>query len=561
MNPEALPSALSDLFLPEASNAGTKTPADRPSQAADADRFEQYLSSARRSVGTDQALPEPAKADDHRADRADARRQPIERAEHRDRPRAERRERGPADDRTTDGAGRDPKVDRRRSADADERRVDEASDRASTDDHRADATAETDEAHGTTGSDGTEDTTDRSADAETDAITDRADPTAASAGLDLRALDAMVTGAGGTEAIDGSVGVAVQSVEPDAAAETEIGIDGGRVLDGSDAGTDGSLLDAQLDAATDPSVTTAVAAATAAATPEAVDDETTDEPTIDLEDGGGPDLDLLAEDTGPVGDAGADAELDLGHDPTEADASTDADGPAGPNADNRAADGSEATTADAEGPAPVAPATGPVASTNARTATAAGQPVSGIDAVAGPAAPRSRTTGPTSTQAGQQAQAPLPEGEAGDPLWLQVRRAMGSLRTLQNGEQQMTIRLRPAELGSVMVRVNAGEHGTTVSLIADSAVAATQLTQQRQQLISELEQSGLAGVAVDVDTGAETDLRDGAADDDRDPSNGPEADGAAAAAAVAGAGGTLPRTGGRGRRAAGSSGSLVDVEL
>ncbi|MEL6985598.1 MAG: hypothetical protein AAFO29_24415, partial [Actinomycetota bacterium] len=80
------------------------------------------------------------------------------------------------------------------------------------------------------------------------------------------------------------------------------------------------------------------------------------------------------------------------------------------------------------------------------------------------------------------------------------------------------------------------------------------------QLISELEQGGLAGVAVDVGTGAETDLRDGASGDDGDPSNGPEADGTAAAAAVAGAG-SLPRTGGRGRRAGGSSGSLVDVEL
>lgn len=90
--------------------------------------------------------------------------------------------------------------------------------------------------------------------------------------------------------------------------------------------------------------------------------------------------------------------------------------------------------------------------------------------------------------------------DAGDPVWRQVRRALGSIRTTPAGEQQLTIRLRPAELGSVMVRISTGENGTTVALVADSSAAANQLQQQRSLLVSELEESGLRGIAVDVGT-------------------------------------------------------------
>ena len=102
-----------------------------------------------------------------------------------------------------------------------------------------------------------------------------------------------------------------------------------------------------------------------------------------------------------------------------------------------------------------------------------------------------------------------------DPLWNQIRRALGSLRTLPSGEQVVTIRLRPAELGSVLVRINTGEAGTTVSLVAETSAAANQLNQQRQQLIRELEDGGLVGVDVDIDL-------DSGSDADRGPADTPD---------------------------------------
>ncbi len=86
---------------------------------------------------------------------------------------------------------------------------------------------------------------------------------------------------------------------------------------------------------------------------------------------------------------------------------------------------------------------------------------------------------------------------------------MGSIRNLPTGEQQLTIRLRPDDLGSVTIRISTGEAGTTVALVADSAAAASQLNQQRQQLIRELEDGGLRGVAVDVGTSGDTEQSDG----------------------------------------------------
>ncbi len=572
MNPDSLPSALSDLFLPEAVNPAGKTAADRgqggsPTSAADADRFEQYLSSARRSVMTDQALPTPAAADEHLAARADARRQPAERVGGRrqDRSPADRDDRRPIDDRAADATDRnDPAIDRDRADRADDdQHIDDGHDGKRSDD-QPDTSSERGDADDadTTAADGPVATTEEPGSETTAAGTALA---AAEVELEIQ-LDGDHT----SHSADEQAGTVDPTAEVvDVEFDTEAGLDGDRADHGADDQAETSLLDAQLDRATDPSATIAAAAAALTDT-DGLDGAGTDEPAIDLDGAGNPDADLLADEPGPLDGAapGADADADLDLDLIDADGgpdgATDEGGrPGDRSAADQAVDGGQTTTegtAADDGPS-VAPIAGAVASTNSGTTAATGQPVTGIDAVAGPAAPRNRTTtGPTSTQAGQQAQAPLADGESGDPLWLQVRRAMGSLRTLQNGEQQMTIRLRPAELGSVMVRVNAGENGTTVSLIADSAVAATQLNQQRQQLISELEQGGLAGVAVDVGTEAETDLRDGA-DDDRDPSNGSEADGTAAAAAVAGAGAGLPRTGGRGRRAGGSSGSLVDVEL
>jgi flagellar hook-length control protein FliK len=65
----------------------------------------------------------------------------------------------------------------------------------------------------------------------------------------------------------------------------------------------------------------------------------------------------------------------------------------------------------------------------------------------------------------------------------------------------MTIRLRPDELGSVMVKVITGEAGTTVALMAESRSAANHLQQQRHLLLNELEESGLRGTTIDIGMG------------------------------------------------------------
>ena len=93
-----------------------------------------------------------------------------------------------------------------------------------------------------------------------------------------------------------------------------------------------------------------------------------------------------------------------------------------------------------------------------------------------------------------------PEGADGDALWRQVRRALGSLRTSPAGDRQFTVRLQPADLGSVTVRITTGEHGVTVALLTESSAASNQLNQQRHLLVSDLDRSGLEGVTVDIGT-------------------------------------------------------------
>ncbi len=152
--------------------------------------------------------------------------------------------------------------------------------------------------------------------------------------------------------------------------------------------------------------------------------------------------------------------------------------------------------------------------------------------------------------------APTDEADGTDPLWRQIRRALGSLRTLPTGEQQITIRLRPAELGSVVVRVNNGENGTAISLVTESSAAANQLNQQRQQLLNDLEDSGLAGVNVDIGSNA---------DGDGAQTEGSDADGGGNGAPGTGRNETAAeqeqaRGYGR-RRDRGPSMGLVDVDL
>ncbi len=168
----------------------------------------------------------------------------------------------------------------------------------------------------------------------------------------------------------------------------------------------------------------------------------------------------------------------------------------------------------AEAPAIPAPAPSGVASARA------------ADGPAGAASTIGQLTAAEVADAGLAASALAPttsgdQTDGADPLWRQIRRALGSLRTTPTGDQQLTIRLRPAELGSVVVRINSGDAGTAVSLVTESSAAANQLNQQRQQLIRDLEDGGLVGVNVDIgsDGGADR-TQTGQADADADRTGG-----------------------------------------
>jgi flagellar hook-length control protein FliK len=91
-----------------------------------------------------------------------------------------------------------------------------------------------------------------------------------------------------------------------------------------------------------------------------------------------------------------------------------------------------------------------------------------------------------------------------DPVWRQIQRAVNSVRLTPSGEHQLTIRLRPDDLGSVTVQVTTGEAGTTVALVADSRAAANQLQQQRHLLLQQLETSGLGRTTIDIGLGSGT---------------------------------------------------------
>jgi flagellar hook-length control protein FliK len=191
--------------------------------------------------------------------------------------------------------------------------------------------------------------------------------------------------------------------------------------------------------------------------------------------------------------------------------------------------------------------------TNAQGTAQTGAPTNVVTGV-GPVAGTGEVGPSTANQVA--GTAPAEQADAADPLWRQVRRAMGSIRNLPTGEQQLTIRLRPDDLGSVVVRISTGEAGTTVALVADSAVAANQLTQQRQQLIRELEDGGLRGVAVDVGTSGDTQQGDG----DGDETEMSQTNGTIGGTTADGADGDPVLAYGE-RRAGRTTEGLIDVDL
>lgn len=559
MQSESVPSPLSELFLPDPS--GDRSGSSNSSSPAEVDRFERYLQSARQSVSADQALPTMARRDDRATGaRPDARRDPIDRSESAAAARARRPERTRSDDRADTANARDD-----RAGDGDDRTTDRAerADRPrSTDkaeaDGKAEAAGDDDRTEATEAMSGDE----RSRATEEGAGNEQAIDGEAEAAVELRAAlgtlieDALVDGAGDTtetevdgEAVAGADGVT----------ELEIDDEDEAVEQATDADDDAIVLTANLERS-------AEQVAAMASTDNRSATDTTASDTAEADD----ELAVSAASSDGAASAGEsehptdETTIDITDEAIES-GETDGGAPTDAAADQPDADAGRAATSDrpttTDGP-DVAPVVQAATTQTARTVETSGNQVSGAESVSGPSAVRNRPA-PTTTAATQNAEAPVADGEAGDPLWLQVRRAMGSLRTLRNGEQQLTIRLRPAELGSVVVRVNAGEHGTRVSLLADSAVAATQLGQQRQQLINELEQNGLAGVAVDISNGQNPGNPESAnPDGERGGEGGANGAATGAAAALAGATtATLPRAGGRGRRSGGGSGGLVDVDL
>lgn len=135
------------------------------------------------------------------------------------------------------------------------------------------------------------------------------------------------------------------------------------------------------------------------------------------------------------------------------------------------------STAPAEAPAP------PIAAPPAPPAPAPAQPVA--EATSASSVP--------ATAGGERAQ-------AGEP-WEQVHRALGSLRHLEDGSQQIRVRLHPEELGEVLVEVTAHRGELRIQLVAETPAARDRLGAELGQLGSKLAESGLRPTSLDVGSG------------------------------------------------------------
>ncbi len=521
MNPNALSPAITDLFLPDPSNEAELVTGD--GSPVDAEQFEAYLQAARRSVSVElptgaspSASRQPAEPPARRADRPDPiRAERSERSEQVDRPDPVERDRVEPDDRPE--ATDETEIDR--EADSTER--------SATEDEATDSTDET----ASTEVDGED------ADQEPTSNQTVVEPVVAEVVVDTtveRPVDEI-------EVVDGDE--ATFSVE---AAETSVETDVVGIDETSERPDDQIV-------STDPIAAVAGPIATQVNTvQETESSDEGDEPAVAVDLGSAePTTDgEIAEfqvDQREVASTDQEQEVETS-DAAESETRSDT------GADRQAADNpqesTETTVVDGDDGAPVVGPAPVVRTAQAQTTSnAAVNPVGRIEGT------RSRST--VTTPAATQAQGPVVDGDASDPLWLQVRRAMSSVRSLANGDQQVTVRLRPAELGSVVVRINTNDQGTVVSLVADSAVAATQLNQQRQLLVSELEQGGLTSVAVDVGTGETlADAQTDRSDDESDDGVGSQA----GAAAIAGSGGSTNRSTNR-RRGRSNAGGLVDVDL
>lgn len=92
-----------------------------------------------------------------------------------------------------------------------------------------------------------------------------------------------------------------------------------------------------------------------------------------------------------------------------------------------------------------------------------------------------------------------PLGATEEGLWEDVRLAFGRIRSSENG-QEVRIRLRPAELGELVVHVRTNGEHVSVKLTASSAAAQQMLADDRLRLAEELARAGFDEGLVDIAT-------------------------------------------------------------
>ncbi len=90
----------------------------------------------------------------------------------------------------------------------------------------------------------------------------------------------------------------------------------------------------------------------------------------------------------------------------------------------------------------------------------------------------------------------LPDDVA-EQLWGQVERALHRVRATADGHD-LRLRLRPAELGELSIRVQTSEQGVTIHLVASSPAARQALESDSNRLRAELANAGFGNSSVDV---------------------------------------------------------------
>lgn len=102
--------------------------------------------------------------------------------------------------------------------------------------------------------------------------------------------------------------------------------------------------------------------------------------------------------------------------------------------------------------------------------------------------------------AAEEADLALAESEApgGDSVLRQVRRAMGAIRNVGEGDHEFKIRLVPKELGSISIEIRSSDAGIAIGMVTETSAASDRLNEQRDQLMQELTESGMDASSVDI---------------------------------------------------------------